>query len=173
MAYRYYAGGRAMAACADDYQPGDGEAVFADAPSEAELEQAFPGYGAALLEDARRAKGMELNADCQAAIVGGFASDALGAVHTYPSQPLDQQNLAANVLSSLLPGVDENWTTLQLCADADGAWAYRAHTAAQIQAVGAAGKTAILALLVRNGQLKAALDAAETRAAIEAIAWSV
>lgn len=76
---------------------------------------------------------------CEAQITGNFTSSALGAVYTYPSKPTDQANMDANVLSSILPNLPANWTTQQMCADASGVWAYRAHTAAQIQQTGADG----------------------------------
>ena len=84
-----------------------------------------------------------LNSACQAAIVGGVVSTALGASYIYPSAMTDQQNLAANVVSSLLPSLPAGWTTKQMCCDASGAWDYRPHTAAQIQQAGSDVKVAI------------------------------
>ena len=108
---------------------------------------------------------------CAAAITSGFTSSALGSAHTYPSGLTDQANLAANVVSSLLPGLPSTWTTPQLCCDANGVWAYVAHTAAQIQQVGSDGKAAILASLTKKASLQAEIEAATTIAAVQAIVW--
>jgi hypothetical protein len=113
-----------------------------------------------------------VSAACQDAIVAGFTSSALGAAHTYPAKPTDQQNLNASVVASILPGVAADWTTPFWCADSAGAWAYVMHTAAQIQQVGTDGKAAILACLTKNQQLAAQIDAATTVEAVQAIVWS-
>ncbi|MEW9586237.1 hypothetical protein [Paraburkholderia sp. DGU8] len=113
-----------------------------------------------------------VSAACQAAIVAGFTSSALGAPHTYPAKPTDQQNLNASVVASILPGVAAGWTTPFWCADGSGTWAYVMHTAAQIQQVGQDGKAAILACLTKNQQLAAQIDAATTVEAVHAIVWS-
>jgi hypothetical protein len=109
---------------------------------------------------------------CQNAIYAGFTSSALGAAHTYPAKDLDQQNLTASVLSSLMPGLSSNWTTPFWCADANGNWAYVQHTAAQIQQVGVDGKAAILICLTKNQTLAAQIAAATTVAQVQAIVWS-
>lgn len=106
---------------------------------------------------------------CAAAITGGFQSSALGKAYTYPSTQTDQSNLNANVVSSLLPNLPSNWTTLQLCMDSKGNWAYLPHTATQIQQVGSDGKAAILACLTRNATLQAQVAAATSVAAVQAI----
>lgn len=110
-------------------------------------------------------------------IEAGFLSSALGAPHFYPSKKIDQQNINANVVSSLLDDVTGEWVTLQICRDASGVWDYRAHTAAQIQHVGRAGKAHVMAALLHGAVADAALAAALStsgdddakRAAIEAV----
>jgi len=89
-------------------------------------------------EQARAELAEKVLAHCETLIVGGLVSAALGAPHTYPSKVIDQQNLAANVQRSTLPinASDPNWITWHMCADVSGAWQFRPHTAAQIQAVG-------------------------------------
>lgn len=86
------------------------------------------------------AKQQQLMRDaCQAAIEVGFASvtvlSATGAAYTYPTSKQDQQNLEGVVQASVLYGAALEpyhfWA-----ADAQGNWARRAHTAAEIQAVG-------------------------------------
>lgn len=125
-----------------------------------------------MLNQARQAQAAMISAACERAITGGFQSAALGKPHTYPSNSTDQVNLAANVLSSLYPDCPENWSTLQLCADADGNWAYRHHSATQIQQVGTDSKAASMACLTKNADLQALISAAETIAAVQAIQWS-
>lgn len=112
-----------------------------------------------------------ISAGCAATIVSGFASSALGAAYTYPSKPTDQANLNTNVVSSILPGLPTTWTTEQLCADSNGVWAYRLHTAAQIQQAGADGKAAILACLLKNDNLRRQIMACTTEAEVAAITW--
>jgi hypothetical protein len=123
------------------------------------------------LAQAQQAQLAIVGAACAAAITGGFQSSALGKAYTYPSTQNDQANLNANVVSSLLPGLPANWTTLQICGDANGKWGYMPHTAAQIQQVGIDGKAAILGCLTKNAGLQAQIAAATTVAAVQAINW--
>jgi hypothetical protein len=109
---------------------------------------------------------------CANAIVSGFTSSALGSAYTYPSKTTDQQNLAASVLASILPGVTADWTTPFWCANSSGVWAWVTHTAAQIQQVGTDSKTAILNYQSQNAQLQAQIAAATTIDAVLAIVWT-
>ena len=124
------------------------------------------------LAQVKQSQASVVGAACAAAITGGFQSSALGSAYTYPSQQADQANLSANVVSSLLPGLPANWTTLQLCADSKGVWNYRSHTAAQIQQVGIDGKAAILGCLTKNAGLQAQIAEATTVTAVQSINWS-
>lgn len=112
-----------------------------------------------------------LASSCATAITSGVTSSALGSSYTYGSSMTDQANLSANVLSSVLPNLPAGWTTMQMCADSTGLWAYRAHTAAQIQQVGVDAKSAILALLVKKATLEAQVNAATDAATVNAIIW--
>lgn len=123
------------------------------------------------LNSAQQAQVAVISSACVTAITGGFQSSALGKAYTYPSQQTDQSNLAANVLSSMYPGLPANWTTLQLCADSNGAWDYRPHTAAQIQQVGSDGKAAIMACLTKNATLQAQIKAAPDVATVQQVVW--
>lgn len=125
-----------------------------------------------VLADAQAAQTALVSAACNAAIVAGFSSSALGVAYTYPAKPTDQQNLTASVLASLLPGVPDTWTTPFWCEDATGNWAYEMHNAAQIQQVGQDGKADILTKLTKNQTLAAQIAAATTLAAVAAIIWS-
>ncbi|WP_058773321.1 hypothetical protein [Pseudomonas rhizoryzae] len=109
---------------------------------------------------------------CNATILEGFISAALGAEHRYPAKLTDQSNLQASVLESLFPGLADDWTTPFWCQDATGTWAYRPHTAAQIQQVGTDGKNAINACIAHKIKLEEQLANAETLAEIEAITWA-
>ena len=120
---------------------------------------------------AREVKLAELSAACAAEILGGYSSAALGAPHTYPSNPNDQSNMNASVTASLLPGQAADWTALFMCEDADGLWAMRPHTAAQIQQAGHDGYTAILQPRVKLDGLKAQVAAATTAAQVNALSW--
>jgi hypothetical protein len=124
------------------------------------------------LAQAVAAQLLVIQAACEAAIVGGQQSSALGTVYTYPSGVNDQQNLTANVLSSMLPGLASNWTTEQLCESSTNVWAYLPHTAVQIQQVGTDVKNAILTCLVKRQNLQNEITAATSVAAVQAIVWS-
>ncbi|MBB2685135.1 UNVERIFIED_ORG: hypothetical protein GGD47_002723 [Rhizobium etli] len=112
-----------------------------------------------------------LTAACAEAIVSGYASSALGSQHQYPSKVTDQINMMGSVTDSLLPGQPVNWSTPFWCADEAGAWAFRAHTAEQIQTAGADGKAHILTCQTKLGQLSAQVLAAASAEAVAAIGW--
>jgi hypothetical protein len=95
-------------------------------------------------------------------------------VYTYPSKLLDQQNLAASVLASVMPNLPTGWTTPFWCMDSKGVWTMQPHTAAQIQQVGMDGKAAILAAQAKLSTLSAqvmALPATTTQAELAAVIW--
>lgn len=123
------------------------------------------------LEEIRAAKVAELSATCSGAIAGGFVSSALGAPHTYPSRATDQTNLVGSVVASMLPGVGADWSTPFWCADEAGEWAFRPHSAAEIQAVGADGKSSIVACQARLADLVAQVGLAESAEDLTSIGW--
>lgn len=123
------------------------------------------------LSAARAARAALISNACKAEILSGFSSSALGAAHHYPAKTTDQQNLASSVLASLLPELPADWTTPFWCADISGVWAFRLHTASQIQQVGQDAKAAILYAMARNEQLQAVIVAATTLTELEAITW--
>lgn len=115
------------------------------------------------LESIKATKSSEINAACASAIVGGFASSALGAPHIYDSALEDQLNLIGAVsLGADLP---------YRCADAAGIKAFRLHTAAQLKQVAADGALVKLAALEKAAMLKAQVQAAADAATVEAVAW--
>lgn len=114
-----------------------------------------------------------LSAACAAAIYAGFTSSALGATYLYPFQDKDQANLNGEVSMSLLPaGQAPGWTTQFWCADSNGVWAMRSHTAAQIQQVGQDAAAAKLANVQKNVSFAAQVKAATSPAAVSAVMWS-
>lgn len=115
------------------------------------------------LESAQATKVTEINATCAAAIVGGFASSALGTPHTYDSALEDQLNL----IGAVSLGIDLPYR----CADAAGVKEFRLHTAAQLAQVAADGAAIKLAALEKAAALKAQVQAAADEAAVEAVVW--
>ena len=134
-------------------------------------------YGAALvtgqtpIEKLRRIKIAELNTQCQQQITAGFSCGALGGPHHYPANAQDQANLVASVTASMLPDNAPDWRTPFWCCDAAGQWSYIDHDAAQIQAVGRAGKAAVTSALARNEALTAQVRGAQTPDDIAAVIW--
>jgi hypothetical protein len=122
--------------------------------------------------DAIKAKQIAfLTSCCAAAIVGGYSSSALGAPHSYPSNVTDQINMMGSVTASLLPELATGWTTPFWCEEASGSWAFRDHTAAQIQAAGADGKAHVVECQITLATLSAEVMAATMPNAIAAIVW--
>ena len=105
----------------------------------------------------------KINAACEAAIVGGFQSSALGTAYTYDSSRDDELNLvgAANA------GIDMPYT----CTDANGVKAEVLHTAAQLKQVYMDGIAFKSAQLSKARNLKAYIEAATTQSALDAILW--
>ncbi|WP_248767760.1 hypothetical protein [Pseudomonas sp. MWU12-2345] len=127
-----------------------------------------------LLVLAQTAQVQLVDAACAAAIVSGFSCDALvsGTPYTYPSKITDQANLSSSVLASLLSGTGADWSTPFWCSDEAGVWAFRSHTAAQIQAVGLCGKAAISGFISRKIVLEGNIMAAASLEAVHAVVWS-
>jgi hypothetical protein len=123
------------------------------------------------LGQCRNRRAAALRAACQQEIRNGYTSTALGAPFTYPANEIDQRNMIAAVMASLLPGLPADWTTPFWCADAAGLWAMREHTAAQIQRAGADGKRVVIAAQQKLARLLGQMSAATARADVEAIAW--
>ena len=123
------------------------------------------------LDMAKAARIAILTADCAAAIVGGYVSPALGAEHRYPSGVTDQINMMGSVTASLLPDIAPDWSTPFWCADEAGEWAFRMHSADQIQHVGRDGKQHIVDCQSTLTTLTAEVEAAETAETVAAIVW--
>ncbi|MEP9376218.1 hypothetical protein ABLE91_05870 [Aquabacter sp. CN5-332] len=140
--------------------------------SDAALEEVLAQHGLSLYPPSPAlAKVAELTGACAASIVAGYSSAALGASHEYPAQPVDQLNMMGSVTASLLPGLPLDWSTPFWCADEDGVWSFRPHTAAQIQQAGADGKAHVVACQEHLAALNADAMAASPEA-LAAIVWS-
>ncbi|KEZ78301.1 XkdW family protein [Salinisphaera hydrothermalis] len=146
-------------------------------PTDAELSAAEQ---PAALAQAKVAKIAELTAACEAAITGGFESNALGTTHHYPSSATDQVNLMGRVTKSLLPTFPSGGTVSFTCVlpanKADSVWPRVDHTAAQIQQVGDDGEAWIDAQQLQLRALLAQVDAIDDKTGqvsdINAIQWS-
>lgn len=111
-------------------------------PSTADLLNAMT---APTLDDVKAEKITALRAACEAEIVSGFASSALGTEHTYPSDMKAQINLMGSVTDSLMPNLPSDWQTPFWVRDHAGAWSFKMHNAAQIQQAGRDGKAHVVA----------------------------
>lgn len=125
----------------------------------------------ATLDELKARKSAVISQVCADAITAGFPCDTLGDGYTYPAKPNDQANLTGSVLRSMYSSNDADWRTPFWCADADGTWEFRPHTAAQIQHVGDCAVNARLACMAKNEQLQAWIIAAETLEVLNEINW--
>lgn len=109
---------------------------------------------------------------CEADIVSGFTSSALGTEHAYQSDRDDQLNLVGAVST----GTDMTFK----CKDSNGVWDYKLHTTAQLQQVMNDGAASKHLKLERFNQLKndvyaivddTSLTDDEKRTQISAITW--
>ncbi|WP_137132758.1 hypothetical protein [Rhizobium sp. FY34] len=123
------------------------------------------------LDACRQIRLSAITSACGAAIVGGFTSDALGSLHIYPSQQIDQINLMGSVTDSLLPDLSPDWSTPFWCQDENGAWAFRQHDALQIQRVGSDGKAHVVACQTKLAMLTAEANSKTNPEEIAAIGW--
>lgn len=123
------------------------------------------------LDDVKAAQVMMINRACEAAIIDGFESSALGAPHTYPCKLTDQANLQASVSVSREPGLPAEWRAPFWCQDTAGQWSYQLHTAEQIRQVGMDGYSATLAKLQRKGMLETQIAAATSAEGVKAVGW--
>lgn len=118
-------------------------------------------------------KASVLREACAGAILSGYVSSALGSPHLYPSGIIDQINMMGSVTESILPGLSEGWSTPFWCRDDGGVWAFKPHTAAQIQMAGRDGKAHVVACQAMCDALTAVVLAAETLQEVEEVVWPV
>lgn len=113
-----------------------------------------------------------IRTSCSSDIFAGFTSSALGAVHSYPANIVDQQNLAACVVDSLINEGDLSYSTPFWCASSSGEWQMRPHTSAQIRQVQRDAKSAIIAAQKKSEVLISRISAADTAESVLAITWT-
>jgi len=94
---------------------------------------------------------------CKRKIISGCMSSALGTAHLYPTNLVDQQNLAASVLSAVV-SEDPEFSTPFWCQDDAGIWAFKMHNKAQIIEVGNTVKQYITGLQAELEQVKADIE---------------
>jgi hypothetical protein len=121
-----------------------------------------PPTQAELLAAAQAVQSSTLSNACASAIVSGFTSDALGAAHTYPSGLTDQQN-QGTVSACASGGL--------LWCETNGTWSFVQHTQVQAQSVVASFAEYLNQCQSQLVSLIAQVNAAESTAAVEAVAW--
>ena len=115
------------------------------------------------LAQARALQLESLKQACRAAIESGFASDALGVTHNYPSSISDQTN--QNTIANCLNGG-------YLKCEKDGVWALIAHTQRQARAVIDAFAVWLNACQAQIVISAKHVDLAMTVADVQAVAWT-
>lgn len=118
------------------------------------------------LGQAKEEKIFELSALAGAAITDGFASDALGATHTYDSAEHDQLNLIGAVAAG-----DSMLYSCRVPGAPGNNKAYKVHTHAQLLKVIQDGRDAKLATLQVFNGLKNTVLNAPTIAQVENVSW--
>ena len=126
---------------------------------------AQPLTDAQILQQAQNAKIAELSAKCDAAIVGGFPSSALGVAHTYPSDKDAQSYLGDAIKRMELDSTVTNVNFKTLDAG------FLAHTLPQLQQVFKDGFDFGQAQITKYNQLKTQVEAATTVDGVNAIVW--
>ena len=119
----------------------------------------------------KEAKRVAIAKSCQDAIWAGFNSSALGTTHLYPAGNIDQTNLTGVVMKSVLPTEAVDAIYPFKCRDANGEWAFRNHTRAQIHTVGSHSYDHVLMQRTKNALLQYQIDVAQTIEAVNNINW--
>lgn len=105
---------------------------------------------------------------CASELLQGFSSSALGATHTYPSLEADQRNLMNAAMAS--QEQTSTWSTSLWCATGE-AWAFTAHSSAQLQQVNADWLAHRQARQQKYADLVDKINAATSVTAVQAITW--
>lgn len=124
------------------------------------------------LSVAKARQKLALSSACHVAIVAGFTSTALGTANTYSSDAESQMNISGRVQESLLLASTTTWVGKIKCTDTAGVVARRDHTHAQIRQLGLDAVAHISAQLSKLDQKQAAIEAALTTTAVDAIVWT-
>jgi hypothetical protein len=116
-------------------------------------------------------KAKQISSLCEAEITAGFESNALGTIHTYPSDRDDQLNLSGTIQRSMMAGVLPTDTFAFLCKNSSNEWGYVFHTPLQIQKVGEDAYLHILNARVKNATLQGQINNCTTQAELDLIVW--
>lgn len=120
------------------------------------------------LDQLKAAKAAQMKGACALAIVSGCASLALGATYNYPTDRDSQTNMLSHVADAQLdPAASFDFW----CGDASGAWALRAHSAAQIIVAWKDIRTWIKSQQSHYADKLTAVNAAADPAAVAAVQW--
>lgn len=123
------------------------------------------------LNSLRAAKLTVLKSACASAILAGKQCNALGSNHVYPTTKDDQAFLTARYSKAVALGA-AGAPYKFMCADQNGVWARRDHTAEQIIAVALAVESHITSTLDHlDTKLADVIAAGDDVAAIEAVVW--
>lgn len=127
------------------------------------------------LDELKTSKLSSINTLCEAAIVGGFTSSALGSEHVYQSDRDDQINLMGLVTAGaddllkcgvVTTVIEEDGTEIETIT-----WEWKQHTAAQLKAVFDDGALFKKQQLIKANTLKAQVAAATTAEELDGIVW--
>jgi len=113
------------------------------------------------IDDIKSQKVQALSDAVGSKIKSGFESEALGFAHFYPSKETDQLNLAGLVAVN----IDASY----VCADQEGRWEKRSHTASQLKQVAIDGAMFKLSLLDEFRMRRDLVNDAETVDEVNAI----
>lgn len=122
---------------------------------------------AEIIAQSKQSKLIELEALCEAQIVSGFTSSALGSEHWYKSEQIDQLNLIGVVTG----GTDDYFKSGIKDTQGVITWDWVLHTSAQLKQVLNDGKNVKTTLLQKLTMQKAQVDLATTLAEVEAVVW--
>lgn len=116
-----------------------------------------------LLAPVQQAQIATIKAACQAQIVGGFSSSALGSAYNYPSDSVTQQNIQSAAQSGTSCGI---W-----CENSSGVWAFMTHTPTELTKLFSDMATFIQTQQQKYATLSNNISAATTISSVQAITW--
>jgi hypothetical protein len=132
---------------------------------------------ASLFQTMKADKLAELSYACQVVITSGFLSNALGSLHMYDSEEVDQLNLVgstANVAPT--PTLPDGSSCLYACREVVGGItqpkSYKLHSYSQLRQIMSDGVDYKLSLLVNFNTKRYYVETATTIVQINAINWS-
>lgn len=122
-----------------------------------------------MIAQARSIQAGAISAACQAAILSGFQSLALGSTYSYASTSVDQLNLQSTLAASA--GSAAGWSAPIWCATGS-TWALVSHTSAQLQQVNADWVAFRVVAQQKYATLISKINSAKTVSAVNAVSWS-